>query len=131
MRQSLFQRFARWNIEMVGGLVVHQYVNTRVDNFARASLPFSPPERSLHMFIDIVTCKQKLREKRTQFTGSRIRWRDASQLHDDLVPVIKIIKLLRVISDLYFGPPTYFTVMRVDLLQYGTQKSVLPDRLDQ
>src|SRR5437016_309193 len=66
------------------------------------------------MFINIVAGKKKLGQKRAQFPGRCTGRRHPSQFHDDLVAIVKVIQLLRVVTNLDLCTPLNFTRQRGD-----------------
>src|ERR1043166_9646164 len=104
---------------MVGRLVEHQHVHTRVDQLRQRESSLLAPRKISHVFVNVVAGKQKLREERSQFSGGSSRRRDAAQLHDDLVAIVQIVELLCVVTNLNLRTPTNLAAKRIKFVQYG------------
>src|SRR6185503_13781895 len=102
---------------MVRRLVEHEHVDAGIDQFRQREPSLFSTGKIAHVFVNVVTGEQELRQKRAQLTGSSSRWRDATQLHDDLVAIVEIVELLRVITDLHFRAPTNLARERRKLVE--------------
>src|SRR6185369_7730377 len=99
-------------------LVEHEHVHARVDQLREGESSLLTARQIAHVFVNVVTGEQELREKRSQLAGSRRRRRDAAQLHNYLVAVVEIVKLLRVVTNLNLRAPADFTAERLELFEY-------------
>src|ERR1700730_16831701 len=120
--ERLFQRLAGRNVQMVGRLVKYEHVDTRIDELCQGESALLSSGQIGDVFVDIVSCKVKLAEKRTQLARASRCWGDAAQLHNDLVPIVEVIESRRVITNLDFRSPTNFTGKRCYLSQDGLKK---------
>src|SRR5690349_4382795 len=103
---------------MVRRLVEHQHVHTRIDQLREGESSLLTAREILDVLVDVVAGKQKLREERSELTGSGTRRRHTTQLHDDLVTIVEIVELLCVITDLDLRAPAHFAAEWLELLEY-------------
>ena len=69
--ERFFQSFTRWNVEVIGGLVQHEYVHARVDQLRQRQSSLLSAGQIAHMLVNVVAKEKKLCEKRSQFAGGR------------------------------------------------------------
>src|SRR5256714_3368355 len=123
--ERIFQRFARWNIKMVGWFIKHQHVNARINQLRQGESSLLSAGEIADVLVNVIAGEKKLRKKRTQLARCRTRGRDASQLHNDLISLVEVFKLLRVITNSNFTSPTNLAVQRGNFAENRFQKSSL------
>src|SRR5688572_16932781 len=77
------------------------------------------------MFVNVISSEEKLGEKRTQLTRGCTRQSNPAQLHNDFIPVIEVVELLRIVANLHFCAPANFSGERSNLLQDCFEKGGL------
>src|SRR5688500_7062198 len=77
------------------------------------------------MFVNIISSEEKLGEKRTQLTCGCTGQSNPAQLHNDFIPVIEVVELLRIVANLHFCAPANFSSERWNLLQDCFEKGGL------
>src|ERR1044071_1312817 len=123
--ERLFESFAGRNVQMVGRLVQDKHVDARIDQLGESETAFLAARQIAHMLVNIVAREEKLGEEGRQLTATRARKRNATQFHDDLVAIVQIVQLLRVVTDLNFRAPAYFTGKRLEFAKHGFDESGL------
>src|SRR6185295_1329550 len=68
--ERFFQSLARWNVEVISGLVQHEHVHPRVDQLRERKSALLSSGQITNVLIDVIANEQKLCEKRSQLAGS-------------------------------------------------------------
>src|SRR5207245_7272552 len=97
----------------------------RVDQLGQRQSSLLSAGKISHVFVNIITKEEKLRQKGPQLSRRGIRRRDQTELHYYLVAIVEVLELLRVVTNFHLRTPTHFACQRGNLAEHCSHEGSL------